>query len=715
MTRGLGAALTLALAAAPLAAQGPGGAVTGQVRAAGSGQPLVGALVRVRGSLLAATTDSAGRFILRALEPGSRVILAAAVGFSADSLAVEVAAGVTREVAFSLAASPLELPGLMVTANRRVEELDRAEASVAILPGDAPIQRNVVTLDQALPFVSGVTFNGRDNIDIRGSTGFARGVGSRVLMLLDGHPALSADGGEVIWESLPLLDLDQVEVVKGAYSALYGSNALGGVVNLVTKPVDERPRTAVRVHAGVWTPQSEYSFTDKTLNQQGISLQHGRRLGGTGIRLALQREGSDGFTENGRSGFWAARLKMGSTAAASHPWDAYAVWSRLDEDEFFTWDDEATPYKVTPAELGDRSVYSQVLAGGSFTPVARDQLFIRISPYLNWNENRNDFHDNTDWHRATRAGGSAQVSWLPTASAHGVTAGVDGAWTGVRSNFLGEPSITDLAGFAQDEIRFGDRLKGTIGVRADYHSATGGESETTLNPKLSVAWAAGATTNLRASIARGYRAPSAIEQFVSTRQYGFQVIPNPGLRGEHAWSGEVGVTAYPWPVLRIDGAVFGSRYEDLIGPAAAPGQLTVFQFQNVSRARVLGLDVGARATVMPGKLDLEANYLFLDGEDLATGRALPYRSRHNVTGTLTAFRGLGAIDLRYRSRVEEVLAYPLDPRGDIVTVDLRGAYRALGLTFIGAVRNLFNTFYTDVQERSPGAPRQWSVGVYSEF
>ena len=184
------------------------------------------------------------------------------------------------------------------------------------MPGDAPIQRNVVTLDQALPFVPGVTFNGRDNVDIRGSTGFARGVGSRVLMLLDGHPALSADGGEVIWESLPLLDLDQVEVVKGAYSAIYGSNALGGVVNLVTKPVEERPRTAVRIHAGMWTPQSEYEFTDHTLTQQGISLQHERRIGGAGIRLAMQREGSDGFTENGRSGFWAARLKLGSSPKA---------------------------------------------------------------------------------------------------------------------------------------------------------------------------------------------------------------------------------------------------------------------------------------------------------------------------------------------------------------------------------------------------------------
>ena len=709
------AGLALLLFPNPVFAQSGVGVVTGRVRATATGQAVPGALIRVRGSLLVASTDSSGRFTIRGLEPGSRTIVAAAVGFRADSAQVTVESQPAGDVTFSLAAASLELPGLLVTANRRVEDLDRAEASVAIMPGDAPIQRNVVTLDQALPFVSGVTFNGRDNVDIRGSTGFARGVGSRVLMLLDGHPALSADGGEVIWESLPMLDLDQVEVVKGAYSALYGSNALGGVVNLVTKPVDERPVTTIRLHAGVWNTQSEYEFTDKTLNQQGVTLQHGRRIGGTGIRLALQREGSDGFTENGRSGFWAARLKLGSTAKATHPWDAYAVWSRLDEDEFFTWNDAATPYQVTPAELGDRSVYSQVLTGGTFTPVARDQLLVRISPYLNWNQNENDFHDNTDWHRAVRAGGSAQLTWLPTGSAHVLTTGADGSWTTVRSNFIGEPEVTDLAGFAQDEIRLGDRLKGTIGLRADFHSATGGDPETTLNPKVSLAYAAGRTTNLRASLARGYRAPSAIEQFVSTRQYGFQVIPNPGLQGEHAWSGEVGVMAYPWSALRLDGAIFGSRYEDLIAPAAAPDQILVFQFQNVSRARVLGLDLGARATVIPEVLDVEANYLFLDGEDIETGKALPYRSRHNVTGTVTAWGGLAAVDFRYRSRVEEVIAYPLDPRGNIFTLDIRGAYQVLGLTVLAGIRNLFNTFYTDVQERSPGAPRQWSLGVYSEF
>jgi len=154
-------------------------------------------------------------------------------------------------------------------------------------------------------------------------------------------------------------------------------------------------------------------------------------------------------------------------------------------------------------------------------------------------------------------------------------------------------------------------------------------------------------------------------------------------------------------------------FDDQIGKVGLPGGFSTVQ--NVGRARVLGVDLGARATIVPGVIDVEANYLYLDGEDLATGRPLPYRSRHNVTGTITALRGLAAVDVRYRSRVEEVIAYPLDPRGNIFTLDVRGAYQALGLTFLAGVRNLFNTFYTDVQERSPGAPRQWRLGVCPAF
>jgi hypothetical protein len=65
--------------------------------------------------------------------------------------------------------------------------------------------------------------------------------------------------------------------------------------------------------------------------------------------------------------------------------------------------------------------------------------------------------------------------------------------------------------------------------------------------------------------------------------------------------------------------------------------------------------------------------------------------------------------------VEEVLAYPADQRGPITVMDLRASQRLVGLTFMGKISNVFNTFYTDVQERSPGAPRNIGLTIYSEF
>ena len=211
---------------------------------------------------------------------------------------------------------------------------------------------------------------------------------------------------------------------------------------------------------------------------------------------------------------------------------------------------------------------------------------------------------------------------------------------------------------------------------------------------------------MRSSIGAGYRAPSAIEQFVNTFQFGFQVIPNPALQGERSWSAEIGTSAVLWNRLQVDAAVFGSRYSNLIGPSPIPGSSPLtFQFQNIANARVLGLDLGANATINPRWLNLAATFLYLDSRDLDTGLPLPYRSQFNVTGTVTTLSGHAGVDVRYRTAVEEVLAYPLDPRQNIVLFDLRLDYRLVGVLWQLKVSNVFNTFYTDVLERNPGAPR----------
>jgi iron complex outermembrane receptor protein len=111
-----------------------------------------------------------------------------------------------------------------------------AVTSVAVLDEEGIARRAVVRVDEAIDRAPGVQLlNGQ--INIRGSTGYAQGVNSRVLLLVDGVPANQGDRGGISWDLLPVDDIERVEIVKGAGSAQYGSAAMGGVVQLVTREI----------------------------------------------------------------------------------------------------------------------------------------------------------------------------------------------------------------------------------------------------------------------------------------------------------------------------------------------------------------------------------------------------------------------------------------------------------------------------------------------
>jgi outer membrane receptor for ferrienterochelin and colicins len=688
---------------------GQNASISGVIQEAASGEPIRGATVFLTGTPLRTITDAQGRFALRRLGAGEYDLRVAAMGFAYDSLpSISLTDSEQRDVSLSLRRVSLRLQEVVVTASRAAERSDESSVSIASLPSHEVMQRNVTTLDQALLYVPGVTFNGKEQIDIRGAAGISRGVGSRVLMLLDGHPILSGDGGEVDFGSIPLFDLDRTEIVKGAYSAVYGSNAVGGVVNIITKPVADEPETVFRGHADAYLYQPQHRLPGEMRSALGAGVQHSRQIGSIGARASFGYEGTDGFTENGESDRWTGRVKLMSDRTSRHPWDVYGVFSRDRGGEFFTWLSADEPFRVAPADFGDHSVDVKVLTGATVTPLARANTLIRISPYLNINSLHNYLSVNQDWHRAVKPGFMAQLSWY-TRGKHAITFGADGSGTWVSSNFLGNPRIADVAVFAQDEFPITNRLKGSLGLRVDHHKVNIGEAELALSPKVGLVLRLAPRATMRMSVGGGYRAPSAIEQFVSTYQFGFRVIPNEGLRGENAWSGEVGTTVTLFDRVRVDGALFTSFYRDLIGPAPAPGQPFVFQFQNVSRARVMGLDLGVNAQVIPDRVEVQAGYLFLSTEDRIAHQPLPYRSRHNVTGTVNFFGGLAGVDTRFRSRVEEVLGYPFDPRSAITIVDVRLGYRLAGVLWQLKFANILNRFYVDVQERNPGAPRSISI------
>lgn len=693
----------------PLYAQD--GAIRGVVVDGNTGTPVAEVNVLLRATGLRGLTGVDGRFEVSPVPPGTYTVVLIHSSYRDVTREVDVSAGTVTRMEVVLDRPVFEVPALIVTANRGVTRPGDAPVSVAIMSGDEIEARNVVSLDEALPFAQGVIFNS-GQMDIRGATGLARGVGSRVLMLLDGHRVLSGVGGSIEFDALPMLDIERVEIVKGPHSTLFGTNAIGGVVNVITKRPSADPETIVRAYYGVFDTPSRINFTDEQLTLRGVTAQHSRRVGDVGATLFLGREESDGFRQNGREERWSARIKTVFPVQSANPWEFFLNFTREDEEEFFTWLSEARPLEVDPIELGDWTREDDLVIGVTANPIVTPNLRLQVRPHIYSAKVQNHFHDNEDFHRSTRYGTDVQLSVYP-APDHALTVGSEVAYTAVTSNFLGDddPNVTDLAAFAQDEIIFSNRVRGSIGVRLDYHSASSSEEEVALNPKVGLVVQPTDRLSLRASLSRGYRAPSVSEQFTATRVFGFSVIPNFELSGESAWAGEIGATATIGDRVWLDAGIFWTEYTGLIEPAPVVGEFFTFQFQNVADARVRGLDAGLRVGVIPRKLNFAATYVLLDTEDGRTGRSLPYRSTHNLTASLSGWGERVAVDVRYRNRVDEVLAFPLDDRQSITIVDIRFAHRILGTDVQGKIQNLFQNSYVDVQERSPGQTRSFRLTV----
>ncbi len=693
--------------------------LNGIVVDAGSGEGVARAEVVVRSLQLRTLTGPDGRFALELPSPpGALRLLVAAPGYATVEREIG-AAGATESplsgpLTIALERLPFEVPGLTVTANRGNALPGEAPVSVAVMSGEELGRRSAATLDEALPFAQGVTFNA-GQMDIRGASGIARGVGSRVLMLLNGHRVLTGVGSAIDFGLLPTLDVERIEIVKGPHSTLFGTNALGGVVNVITRPPVAGPRTIVQGWYGLYDTPANLDFGAGLLDMRGLRLQHERRIGPVDAAVMAGREGTDGFRQNGSVKRWQLRARGVIGAGSARPLELFANWKREDAEEFFTWASPERPLEVDPIELGDWVRETDLVAGATATPVASPSLRLQLRSQIQHVRSRNHYHDNSDFHRSTRYGTDIQLS-RPGRGRHSLTAGAEASRTRVSSNFLEpDPAVTDLALFVHNEIAISERLQATAGLRADLHGTGVATRDLALNPRVGLVLRPSPRLSLRTSLSRGYRAPSVSEQFTATTVFGFRVVPNLELRGETAWAGELGLTASPHARLRFDGALFWSEYDGLIEVAAAPDEVFTFQFRNVAEARVRGLDLGAQLALAPGLLNAAATWLVLDALDEGTGRSLPYRSRHNATATLSGWEDRVAIDLRYRSRTDQVLAYPLDERGDATIVDLRLGHSFGAMDIRARIANLFQARYVDVQERNPGASRSVRVTVTSRL
>ena len=688
---------------------GQTGAVNGRAVDKRTGEPLPGVNVLLQGTLRGTATTPNGEYSFAHVAPGTYALAFSCVGYQREMRpGVVVEAGKTAVVNAQLTAVPIQTEPVIVTASRREQSFQESPVSVSMLDASRIAYRNSVTIDDALRYVPGVNMTDWQ-VNVRGSSGYSRGAGSRVLMLLDGIPFLTGDTGELNFETIPAGQVERVEVVKGASSALYGSSALGGVINVITKRIPEDPETHLRVYGGMYGAPSyaQWDWGGGRRFLDGEALSHSQRFGDVRLRLFLSRMGDDGYRQNDSKRRYNAALNLHYEISSFD--DLALTINVLDQQRanFIYWRGLTHALMPPDDQLGSTVHSTRFFVNGIYNHTVSSSLFFAAKTL--WFRNRfsdagGSINDNS---RSDVFFGEVQGTWAFLENQI-LTFGVTGNLDGVDSDLFGKRSGRGGAWYVQDELQVSDLIRLTFGARFDVQKVDSLETGGQFNPKAAVVVTPAAGTVLRASYGRGFRSPTVAEAFTSTTAAGLEIIPNPSLKPERSNGFEVGLSQLLGESALVDLALFRTDYSNLIESGFTPQGKG--QFNNVTEARISGAELSTSLGLLSKTLFLDFSYTYIYPRDVTRSDLLKYRPRHlfYASGLLHAGDVTFGIDLRCISRVERIdeefvnlgIIKDGDQRVSIYVTDLRLAYTfgsaEMPLTASLNVNNVFQYNYVEL-------------------
>lgn len=575
-----------------------------------------------------------------------------------------------------------ELPEVVIPG-RRPQSVVTTPAYVTVLSGVELQRLGFQTLGDALQLLS-ETFvrtagggpGGVQQPSIRGSTP------QQVLVLIDGVPLNATAQFGVNLSTIALADVERVEVLRGPYSAIYGSGALGGVIQVTTR-TGGRPRL---------------SASGGSYGTARTSFRLGGAAAGSAYSAGAEYFSTAGDRPNGDTNRWTGTgrfvfpLKAGQELALS-----------LHRTSAQMGVPGSTIFPTPMDRLADsRTVFSLTWTQQVANPTRRQarvwwmgDVLHATSPGFLSDSDGSAY--GVEWQSVIQRGPAAVLTW-----------GVE--WQQARfqltSTFGGfvtgfQAAGSTAAAYVQYDVLLRERTFAGIGIRYDTHSLYGAQ----LNPRLGLIHFVTPDLRVRASIGRTFRGPTFGELF-------FPGCSNPNLSPERAWSGDLGVeaTVRPGLTLRLNG--FYTDAAALIVGGCSP--------TNVGSARVSGLSAEA-----VGRLSehwaIDANLTWSDGIDRTTGLALlrlpPVQAGVVLRYTPSADRAFSMI-VRYVSAMPDldVSTFPATRviLAGYATVGLRYEHAFGPLTVRAGVDNLLDAPYETLRGY-PGSSRIFYLQVGSEF
>jgi len=585
-----------------------------------SGASVADATVRVEigGSVAADTqTDAGGRFEVAVRADGAREVVVTAPGFAPS--ATTVAAG-TRTVEVTLQPAPF-FEAVNVTSSRTDVARVDPTSTVTVIPSSELLSSGPATIDDALKAIPGFTLFRRTSSRNANPTaqGVAlRGIGgtspSRSLVLADGMPLNDAFGGWVFWDKVPQAAIDRIEVDRGSGSDLYGADALGGVIQLLTiRP--SRPTGRVLIEGG-------------SLGTGSVSLFGGGRTRDWRYSGAGEWFNTDGYipvaTEQnpGIAPRGPVDSNLGSkhrSAMASAGYQTDNGWRFDISANVFSEDrTNGTPLSVnsTDSHHGSGDVTGR-LAGGVFTVRGYGGTQKYHQTFTTVNALRTAETFIRDQNVPTRFGGGGG-QWLRAWGAHTVLVGAEGRYvTGdsVETPFVGGlPQVTTRAGgtdrrwsgFVQDTWQATGRFTIVAGAHGDTWNTDASQtslskSSSAFSPRAAVAYRVNDLVSVRGAVYHGFRAPTLNELYRNFSAGNTQTRANPALDPERMTGGDAGVLiGNARASARVTG--FWNRLDDAITAitlTTTPTQI-IRQRANADRVQANGVELEGNVRLANG-------------------------------------------------------------------------------------------------------------------
>ena len=266
-------------------------------------------------------------------------VIFSTLGFENKILHLVLSPNESKKADIYLKTSSTLLSEVVVSAGRFEQKLSEITVSMDVLKAEQLSRQSPVDLASTLNTLPGVDINDKQP-SIRGGNGWTYGVGSRCLFLVDGMNVLDPGNGTVNWNVLPIENIEQIEVIKGASSVLYGSSALNGIINIRSKRPDLKPKTTLRTYAGIYDnpAKDSYRWSDRSFWKQGkypvepllrsniltgvrtpiydgLDLAHSRRIGNFDVSGSMNLFKDEGYREQGYN----QRFRIGGNLTYHQP------------------------------------------------------------------------------------------------------------------------------------------------------------------------------------------------------------------------------------------------------------------------------------------------------------------------------------------------------------------------------------------------------------